>query len=744
MFSGRYGRQPSLPPAYSNSGALQPARSASSTAGRENEAVQMLRLTREEQTVYSEIYRQARDAATGFVAGDQAAAVLRRSNLYRDILRDIWNIADHTKRGYLDQDQFFVALRLVAICQRGGEASLESMRRFRGMQLLPKLEAPPPPSASSATRSAAASILSTPSPLPTGASSARGKPQPPPAPVNWVPTYEQIAKYDTMMRQFCSSGSNAGRHDSGAPAARAGPQLVLSGEVARNALPKIAQQRLSQTVLREVWELSDQDRDGALDVQEFRCAAHLLQVLSEDPERRAVPRPLPAALEKRNLRLRFGEGTSSTSADGGAATASAAQAYRAERPAAHATNAADASGENSRENVDTAVARLKALRNHLDILDVRGRALAEKKRATMAGGGGSLERIYTEERAFLRDAIGVIEACMQDLGGSTDATAAGSGGEARAGREPPNAVAPWDDEDPRRLQQLLVAAKTEAARERAKAKMVEEELYVAKRQINDMVAATAAATNAARNATGAEAWMPDGSTERRDQWSEDAEGEHEPGRGKRGTARSRSGRSAVSGSLVDSWPGDEVKAGARPSQRRSTGAYDFSAMASSAAASTSSRNKPGTGRARVPDEWSQAGERTFSGGEADADTRRAGPSPDRRASRTTDTATVFGAYARGPTLSTRRVADKRDTDGTGARPSERRRARRAADERHTAHISAASDEDTWRDADLQEEEEEQPEVGGGRTPRSSKAPAARSRAEDEWARSASTAAFDFW
>ncbi|GJD12074.1 Epidermal growth factor receptor substrate 15 [Galdieria sulphuraria] len=55
----------------------------------------------------------------------------------RPTLKRIWSIADVNHQGELDRQDFFIALRLIAIAQRGSDPSVYSLQRFAGMQLIP-------------------------------------------------------------------------------------------------------------------------------------------------------------------------------------------------------------------------------------------------------------------------------------------------------------------------------------------------------------------------------------------------------------------------------------------------------------------------------------------------------------------------------------------------------------------------------------------------------------------------------
>ena len=57
---------------------------------------------------------------TGEVSGNAAAAFLAKSGLPKNMLHQIWQLADAGERGKLDLEAFYIALRLVAHAQSQG------------------------------------------------------------------------------------------------------------------------------------------------------------------------------------------------------------------------------------------------------------------------------------------------------------------------------------------------------------------------------------------------------------------------------------------------------------------------------------------------------------------------------------------------------------------------------------------------------------------------------------------------
>jgi len=74
---------------------------------------------------------------TNRVEGKEAAEFLRKSGLPKDLLKTIWLMAAKTSPSYLEKEEFYVALRLIALAQNNMEVSEESIRLNHPL--------PPPP-----------------------------------------------------------------------------------------------------------------------------------------------------------------------------------------------------------------------------------------------------------------------------------------------------------------------------------------------------------------------------------------------------------------------------------------------------------------------------------------------------------------------------------------------------------------------------------------------------------------------
>uniref|UniRef100_A0A4W3JMM6 Epidermal growth factor receptor pathway substrate 15 like 1 n=1 Tax=Callorhinchus milii TaxID=7868 RepID=A0A4W3JMM6_CALMI len=191
--------------------------------------------------VYETYYRQVDPAHTGKVGPHEAALFLKKSGLSDVTLGKIWDLADPEGKGYLEKPGFYVALRLVACAQNGHDVSLSSLN----------VTLPPP------------KFHDTSSPLLI---------VPPSTEMHWAVRPEEKAKFDGIFESLTPLNG------------------LLSGDKVK---PVLMNSNLPLDVLGRVWDLSDIDKDGHLDKDEFAVAMHLVyRALEKEP----VPQLLPSAL----------------------------------------------------------------------------------------------------------------------------------------------------------------------------------------------------------------------------------------------------------------------------------------------------------------------------------------------------------------------------------------------------------------------------------------------------------------
>ncbi|XP_047198902.1 epidermal growth factor receptor substrate 15-like 1 isoform X16 [Hippoglossus stenolepis] len=193
--------------------------------------------------VYENFYRQVDPGNTGRVGPTEAALFLKKSGLPDITLGKIWDLADPDGKGYLDKPGFYVALRLVACAQSGQEVSLSSLN--------PTI---PPPK-----------FKDTSSPSMSSTASASTE-------LHWAVRPEEKSKFDGIFESLAPVSG------------------LLSGEKVK---PVLINSKLPLDVLGKVWDLSDIDKDGHLDKDEFAVAMHLVyRALEKEP----VPALLPSSL----------------------------------------------------------------------------------------------------------------------------------------------------------------------------------------------------------------------------------------------------------------------------------------------------------------------------------------------------------------------------------------------------------------------------------------------------------------
>ncbi|XP_072537771.1 epidermal growth factor receptor substrate 15 isoform X2 [Salminus brasiliensis] len=199
--------------------------------------------------VYDKYYRQVDPSGSGRVAATDAALFLKKSGLSDLVLGKIWDLADSERKGFLNKQQFFVALRLVACAQSGHEVALKSLN----------VAVPSP-------------VFDTSSPLQPGA-----------VPVDspWLVKPEEKLKYDAIFDSLSPVGG------------------MLTGDKVK---PVLLNSNLPFDILGRVWELSDIDRDGMLDKDEFAVAMYLVyKALENEPVPMALPPSLVPPLKRKKI-----------------------------------------------------------------------------------------------------------------------------------------------------------------------------------------------------------------------------------------------------------------------------------------------------------------------------------------------------------------------------------------------------------------------------------------------------------
>lgn len=172
----------------------------------------------------------------GHIDAAAAAAFLKKSQLREPVLHKIWEMSDAGGKGYLDKQGFFMALRLVAMCQSGKEPSVANMA----------LSDPPPNfvgvSASSVTKN------------------------------KWTIEPDDQLRYQQMFQSLQPIGGK------------------VTGEKAK---PIMMASKLPLDALGKIWNLSDINKDGQLDEHGFAVAMRLITLCQAGE---TLPATLPSSL----------------------------------------------------------------------------------------------------------------------------------------------------------------------------------------------------------------------------------------------------------------------------------------------------------------------------------------------------------------------------------------------------------------------------------------------------------------
>lgn len=86
-----------------------------------------VKLTREERAYYSNLFEMAAKDNASKIEGKDGAAFLKKSGLSREVLKNIWLKAAQTNLSWLERDEFYVALRLIALTQNDMPADEKSI-----------------------------------------------------------------------------------------------------------------------------------------------------------------------------------------------------------------------------------------------------------------------------------------------------------------------------------------------------------------------------------------------------------------------------------------------------------------------------------------------------------------------------------------------------------------------------------------------------------------------------------------
>lgn len=97
-------------------------------------------MSSEERGFYSNLFQIADKDNKGKLVGKEAADFLKKSGLSKEVLKEIWLISAQTDPQHLERDEFYIALRLIALAQNNMEYTEESIRSNYPLPPLPKFD----------------------------------------------------------------------------------------------------------------------------------------------------------------------------------------------------------------------------------------------------------------------------------------------------------------------------------------------------------------------------------------------------------------------------------------------------------------------------------------------------------------------------------------------------------------------------------------------------------------------------
>lgn len=100
-----------------------------------------VKLTKEERGYYSNLFEIAtNNNVNNRVEGKDGAQFFKKSGLSKDVLKNIWLMAAQTNLSWLERDEFYVALRLIALTQSNMPADEKSIVYNNPLPPLPKFD----------------------------------------------------------------------------------------------------------------------------------------------------------------------------------------------------------------------------------------------------------------------------------------------------------------------------------------------------------------------------------------------------------------------------------------------------------------------------------------------------------------------------------------------------------------------------------------------------------------------------
>lgn len=99
-----------------------------------------VQMTPQEQKYYEDLFFLADKEKKGRVQGREAASFLKKSGIPKDMLKELWAIAAQTNMSFLEKEEFFIALRLIALAQTNQTANENAIRTNNPIPPLPRFD----------------------------------------------------------------------------------------------------------------------------------------------------------------------------------------------------------------------------------------------------------------------------------------------------------------------------------------------------------------------------------------------------------------------------------------------------------------------------------------------------------------------------------------------------------------------------------------------------------------------------
>lgn len=221
-------------------------------------------LTDKERLYYENIYGIADKGQVGRLEGRQAASFLKKSGLNKEQLKEIWVISARTNMAYLLKDEFFIALRLIALAQNNMEVSEKAIGS--------NSPSPPLPRFNLEMDTSSVSIIS----HSQSYASYSNIPNENPSESKYEASKDIWDHYTKLFNKYKDKPKSISLH---------------------RAFNVFAQARLNQDVVRNVVKIMPMGEKTEINNAEFNTIVHLVNLAKDDP--RAVPVTLPNILKLR-------------------------------------------------------------------------------------------------------------------------------------------------------------------------------------------------------------------------------------------------------------------------------------------------------------------------------------------------------------------------------------------------------------------------------------------------------------